>query len=81
MVSYDKKWTGVHGFTCLLSHKSMVDIKHLTNDINIVETFIQCLISINMGITSYHKDDATHLTYTPLERENSMQSRFKINRV
>ena len=32
--------------------------------------------NICMDTTSYIRDDATHLTYTPLERENSKQSRF-----
>ena len=41
----------------------------------LIET-LKFKITIGMGTTSYNKDDATHLTYTPLERENSKQSRF-----
>ena len=36
-------------------------------------------IRINMGIMSYHRDDATHLSYTPQER-NFINLVLRINR-
>jgi hypothetical protein len=41
-------------------------IKRNADDQNIDMIFIMLLDNICMGITSKFKDDATHLTYTPL---------------
>ena len=47
----------------------------ILTDIILIET-LKCNINIGMGTTSYIIDDATLLTYTPPEREHSMQSEF-----
>ena len=46
---------------------------------NIDKNFIMCMTSIYMGITSYHIDDGTHLTYTPLERETPSNIELRTN--
>jgi hypothetical protein len=39
-----------------------------------------CMISIHVDITSYHKYDATHISYTPLEMETSRNLELRIKR-
>jgi hypothetical protein len=76
-VSYDVNWTGVSRVHLPTLSLNCDGIKHNADDRNIDMIFIMLLDNIHMGITSLFKDDATHLTYTPLEGINLKQSSIK----